>query len=404
MDGHRSLLEMTLVPQTGKWERVRSTAWLVGLAAIAMLFRFDFLPADAAAILHDVRSEGKNRIDQGRMIQGYYQDLNQAETQGGGGWAEQLGDALVAGRVAPRGVERFSDSGATRKSETGYLSYELIPGIEVEHLGVTIKVNRWGQRDRDYELSKPPGTFRIALVGASNSMGWGVRVEEAFPELVEERLNRELAGQYYKRYELINFSVPGYSVVEQLYVVEEIVPRFSPDLILMETCAEEIQWNLADRTATRFHRGMELRFDFLEKIVADAGLSRSDKPSRMKRRLMPAAQAIVRNVYQYLGALGRNLQTPVALVILRLEVSPRIHPLLDWSAAAAEEYGIIPLRVYQAFAANDRPSMYLANEKDHHPSAKAHALLADDLFEQLMTEPRIRFLLLPAAAEGKPGT
>ena len=46
-------------------------------------------------------------------------------------------------------------------------------------------------RDQDYERSPPPNTFRIALLGPSNVMGWGVGDGETFEALVEERLNRE---------------------------------------------------------------------------------------------------------------------------------------------------------------------------------------------------------------------
>lgn len=386
------------------WRQAGSKAWLGALAVAAALLHFNLLPVDATALRYDIRNAGKNRIDQGRMVQGYYQDLNQADAENHGGIANALAGAIVEGDDRPRGPARFSDSGATRKSAAGYLSYELIPGIEVQHLGVPIKVNRFGQRDRDYDLQKPPSTFRIAMVGASNSMGWGVRVEEAFPELVEERLNRELAGRGFERYELINFSVPGYSVVELLYVVEEIVSPFAPDLILVETCAEEIQWNTVDRVAMRFHRGFEVRYEFLQQIIDEAGVSRTDRRQRLLRRLMPAKQAINMGMYRYLGELSRTMKTPIALLLLRIEVAPRIHPLLDWSAEVAAEHGLIPLKVYQAFEDGDGQSMYLSEQGDHHPSAKAHALLADDIFEQLLQEPRTREMLLGGATKGNQGS
>jgi len=386
------------------WNQAGSKSWLVVLATAAALLHFNLLPSDAEALLHDIRNEGKNRVDQGRIVQGYYQDLNQAETETRGGIAEMVADAVVDGADGPRWAGRFSNSGATRKPENNYLAFELIPGVEVEHLGVPLKINRWGQRDRDYTQEKPARTLRIAIVGASNSMGWGVRIEEAFSELVEERLNREYGGKAFERYEVINFSVPGYAGPELLYVLEEIVPPFQPDLVVVETCAEEIQWNCVDRVATRFSRGFEVRYDFVQRIIDDAGLSRSDKISRLKRRLMPAKQALCAGVYRQLGEWSRAQHIPVALMVLRLEISPRIHPLLDWAAQTSAEHGLIPLKIYQAFAGGDRQSMYLANEKDHHPSAKAHALLADDLFEQLMNEPRTRALLLGSATNANQGS
>src|SRR2546422_6366949 len=46
-------------------------------------------------------------------------------------------------------------------------------------------------RSQEYEQRKPPGTLRMALMGASLEMGWGVADGETFENLVEDQLNRE---------------------------------------------------------------------------------------------------------------------------------------------------------------------------------------------------------------------
>src|SRR5574339_336198 len=43
-----------------------------------------------------------------------------------------------------------------------------------------MSTNRWGMRDRDYERLPAPGVFRMALLGPSNVMGWGVADGETF--------------------------------------------------------------------------------------------------------------------------------------------------------------------------------------------------------------------------------
>ena len=56
-------------------------------------------------------------------------------------------------------------------------------------LDTDFATNRWGMRDRDYDLAKSSGTFRIALLGSSNVMGWGVPQEDVFETILEARLN-----------------------------------------------------------------------------------------------------------------------------------------------------------------------------------------------------------------------
>ena len=57
-----------------------------------------------------------------------------------------------------------------------------------------MSINRWGMRDRDYEQTPAPDTYRIALTGPSFVMGSGVADNEVFEWLLEDRLNREHAG------------------------------------------------------------------------------------------------------------------------------------------------------------------------------------------------------------------
>jgi hypothetical protein len=50
--------------------------------------------------------------------------------------------------------------------------------------------NRWGMRDHDYSLAKPPHTLRMALLGPSDIMGAGVSDSQTFDAVLEARLNR----------------------------------------------------------------------------------------------------------------------------------------------------------------------------------------------------------------------
>lgn len=386
---------MTKVPQ---WQQYSSRVWLAILAFAALMLHFQLLTVDAASLRFDLRNEGPNRIDQGRMVRGYYQNLNETVEESRGGIPERIADFLVAGEAAPQWAGRLSSTGASRTTKEGYLLSELIPGADVEHLGVPMTVNRWGQRDRDYEIDKPAGTFRIAFIGSSNSMGWGVRMEEGLVERLELRLNAELVGKgKFTQYEVINFSAPGYSAPEFLYVAEELAAKFDPDLVMIENCAEEVRFNITERVAARFLKGRDLRYPYVREVVESAGISQQDELFRLKRRLMPLKQALFTACYRHLGEWSRQSRIPVAVALLRLEVAPRIDPLLEWAESVASEEGLIPIRVFNAFTGGDPDTMYLAHEKDRHPSAKAHALLADDLYEQLLTEPQTRNLLLGGA-------
>ena len=86
-----------------------------------------------------------------------------------------------------------------------------------------VRTNRWGMRDRDYELTPPPGVYRIALLGPSTAMAAGVEAEQSFEALLEARLNREAARGRRGPFEILNFGVPGYSPLQMLYQLDRKV-------------------------------------------------------------------------------------------------------------------------------------------------------------------------------------
>ena len=67
-------------------------------------------------------------------------------------------------------------------------------------------------------VEKPPGTFRIAVLGSSMDMGWGVTYQETYSHLLEDWLNAHAArrGLARRRFEVLNFAVAAYSPLQRL--------------------------------------------------------------------------------------------------------------------------------------------------------------------------------------------
>lgn len=95
---------------------------------------------------------------------------------------------------------------------------------------VPVEINQFGLVGPETTLEKPAGTFRIAFVGDSLTEAFQVSPEAAFPQLVEKRLN-DLAGD--KKIETLNFGVTSYGTVKELYVLENEVLKFKPDLVVL---------------------------------------------------------------------------------------------------------------------------------------------------------------------------
>ena len=97
--------------------------------------------------------------------------------------------------------------------------------------GVPAATNALGFRDpRNYSLEKTPRTFRILVLGDSVTFGHGAPFETTYPYLLEQRLK---AWRPDVNWEIWNLGVPGYNTAQELAYLEEVGPRYQPDLVVV---------------------------------------------------------------------------------------------------------------------------------------------------------------------------
>lgn len=84
--------------------------------------------------------------------------------------------------------------------------YELKPNSNTYFKLERFTTNSQGLRDREYPLTKPPGTFRVVVLGDSVTMPTGIALEDAWHSRLERRLSRESREL---EYEFLNFGVGG---------------------------------------------------------------------------------------------------------------------------------------------------------------------------------------------------
>jgi len=95
-----------------------------------------------------------------------------------------------------------------------------------------VSINSDGLRDREHEVAKPPGVFRIAIVGDSYPEAFPVDLADAFWVLMEKKL-QDCGAFEGKKIEVINFGVSGYGTAQELITLREQVWRYSPDLVML---------------------------------------------------------------------------------------------------------------------------------------------------------------------------
>jgi hypothetical protein len=109
--------------------------------------------------------------------------------------------------------------------------YTLQPHLDLTFMRARVVTNSCGMRSPERPIVKPPGVFRIALLGDSFAFGWGVAQEATFAQKLENSLNRIASGA--KRFEVLNFGTPGYSTFQEVALFEEQGLDFNPDAVLV---------------------------------------------------------------------------------------------------------------------------------------------------------------------------
>jgi len=114
-------------------------------------------------------------------------------------------------------------------SDDIYLGWELRPGV-LDH-------NSAGFRGREIEPDKPPGAWRIAVLGDSVTYGLHVAADAAYPSVLESLLDEAGAGPV----EVLNCGVPGYNTFQEYTLLKTQVLAYEPDLVVLTFTPDDVE-------------------------------------------------------------------------------------------------------------------------------------------------------------------
>jgi lysophospholipase L1-like esterase len=112
------------------------------------------------------------------------------------------------------------------------------PGYEAKGGKIHIKINSLGFRGEEFSRVKPPGTIRIAVLGASTTFNAEVSSNDmTWPHLLQEKLRQANPGT---KIEVVNAAVGGYTSTENLKSLQNRVLPLDPDLVIYYEANNEI--------------------------------------------------------------------------------------------------------------------------------------------------------------------
>ena len=97
------------------------------------------------------------------------------------------------------------------------------------------RTNAAGWKDLDRQTAKPPGTFRILVIGDSYTFG-----TVALDKLYTRQLEKTLKARGYEGVEVMSMGYPGFGVDHALVVFETEGASYAPDLVIYQNTENDL--------------------------------------------------------------------------------------------------------------------------------------------------------------------
>ncbi len=296
--------------------------------------------------------------------------------------------------------------------------YELIPGLDVKFI-VPLTTNSAGFRGPEVAETKPPRTVRILGLGDSVMFGWAVRDGEDFVSALARELARRHPGV---AWEAINAAVPGYNAVMEVETLVTKGLRFDPDMVLLNLVGNDMDLpNFIRRRAEPF----TLSRSFLAERIRSIGARRTRAESAAREDGMANAPWVGRGFAsdpedvppEYRDMVGleavkkalarlRDVTRERGIAVLWLG-----HPELDdgarrlarrWRIETAATRRTIETYAREHHLADTAGPPLSISERDPHPTALGHRLIAQAIADRMDATGLSRALIARALGGGAP--
>jgi len=287
-------------------------------------------------------------------------------------------------------------SGLVQPADNREVYFELKPNLDTLHNGAVFRTNSAGMADREYTREKPPGVFRIAVIGSSWTMPAGVKNQSAWHALIENELNDGTLPTV----EVLNFGVELYGLGELVGTLRHKVMDWQPDLVLVgiTSLTAYLRWE----PYTSDFVPPPIRRPFWESRVAGAlagmlgytlypSVSRPDLGADMARDRQQTVRAI-----ETLHDIAAQHDVPLAIVWLGFR--PLLQKQKEAVIAATNRLHVPLILGYKPITPHHNVPWggkfgdvrYQVSRFDRHPNELGHELMAQQVLHDLRT-----FQLLP---------
>ena len=266
------------------------------------------------------------------------------------------------------------------------------PNVSAQLMGAKISLNSHGHRNPELSATKKIEETRLLTIGSSMAMGWGVEEDKTFTSITVQRLNDELASKFNKKFVGINAGVGNYNAANSIQLFKKQLNYTSPDIVVFQYYMNDAEPNpIGTSNALVKH---SLLFAFLsvrlQQMMFVSSSNTLDGYYNNLYSLESSSWINAQNAIKELVEIcNENNIFLVALMIPEMHnlsaggPYPRIYNMIE---SLFSDLGVEFVSSYPALSvafANNPRAAWVAKD-DPHPSAEAHQIIADTLYDHLV--------------------
>jgi hypothetical protein len=294
-------------------------------------------------------------------------------------------EALDAGYY--EGLRKEGSVDPSLQFRNDFLEYDYKQNLHLSVAGLGRTTNSFGMYDREYDVQKPPHTWRIALLGDSMALGpFGHNYES----LLENRLNETQLTPDIQKFEVLNFAVGGYRITQVMETMVEKAATFHADVYMVAITGVSISHRWSFHVGHLLQRNIDLKYDFLRRTVADAHVRPTDSLETMDRKLAPFTSTVfewcLEQMKEQASKQGARMvilliPEPVPSELITTQFSPA-RPIID-------KIGVPVIDLLDTYAASKDLVALRVSRDDVHANARGHEMIFDNLYHKIMQDPKL---------------